>query len=61
MRFALKVTDSESMFLSAYYENSGYAFWTITVSDACSYSSFNKAKTILAKIRRPLQIVLVTF
>nr|BAR39135.1 hypothetical protein [uncultured Mediterranean phage uvMED] len=61
MRFALKVADSESMFLSAYYEKSGDTFWTITASDACSYNSFNQARTILSKIRRPLEIVPVAF
>ena len=61
MRFALKVTDSESTFLSAYYENSGDTLLTVIASDACSYNSFTQAQTILGKIRRPLEIVSVAF
>ena len=61
MRFALKVVDSEPLFLSAYYENSGEALWTTKATDACSYSSINKAKAVLNKASKTLEIVSVSF
>lgn len=61
MRFALKMVDSEPLFLSAYYEKSGDTLWTKNAADACSYSSFDKANTVLSKTNKSLEIVPVTF
>ncbi len=57
MRFALKATFEESLFLAAYYEHLQEARWTHCLDDACDYSNLEQVVRVVNKLNRKVDII----
>ena len=61
MRFALKAAQTEPLFVSALYTNSGDTYWPSSADDACSYSSLERARDAAAVSGKQLEIIPVLY
>ena len=57
MRFALKATFEESLFLAAYYEHLQEAKWTERLDDACDYGSLERVIRVVNRLDREVEII----
>ena len=57
MRFALKATFEESLFLAAYDEHLQEAKWTERLDDACDYGNLEQVIHVLNKLDKKVEII----
>ena len=57
MRFALKATFEESLFLAAYYEHLQEAKWTKRLDDACDYGSLERVIRVVKRLDKKVEII----
>jgi len=54
MRFALKATFEESLFLAAYYEDLRTSYWTDQLDDACHWSTLERVVGVKLKLDKEM-------